>query len=128
MKKFRIIAMCDPYNSFRHYRGQEVVEYSGATPVTWIMEDNLTEDEALSIFRSFAYEDFDNADDYVYYDDSWIAELKEEMLDEGATVEEAEAAFAWYKGAGFYTDNVAVWLEGETHYRHDVMSYRIEEV
>lgn len=128
MKKFRIIAMCDPYNSFRHYRGQEVVECSGATPTVWVMADNLTEEEAMSTLRSYAYEDFDNADDYAYYDDFWIDGLKEEMLDDDAAVEEVEAAFAWYKGAGFYTDNVAVWLEGETSYRYDVMNYRIEEV
>ena len=128
MKKFRIIAMCDPYNSFRHYRGQDVVEYSHATPVAWIMADNLTEEEATSTLRSYAYEDFSGSDNYVYNDDEWIATLKAEMLDDDATLEEVEAAFAWYKGAGFYTENVAAWLECEISYRYDVMSYRIEEV
>ncbi len=128
MKKFRIVAMCDPYNSFRHYRGQEVIKYSVATPITWVMEDNLTEDEALSTLRSYAYEHFDNDANSAYFDDNWIAELKEEMLDEGATVEEVEATFAWYKGAGFYTEHIPDWLEGETSYSYDVMDYRIEEV
>ena len=122
MKKFRITASCDPYNARFHYNGQEVISYSGATPVEWVMADNLTEEEAIDKFRSYAYEEF-NRDNYSYKDDSSIEELKKVLEEEGCV----DADFSWYKGAGFYTENVAVWLEGERSYRSDTMLYRIEE-
>lgn len=122
MKKFRITANCDPYNARFHYNGQEVISYSGATPVEWVMADNLTEEEAIDEFRSYAYEEF-NRDNYSYEDDNSIEELKKVLEEEGC----ADADFSWYKGAGFYTENVAVWLEGERSYRSDAMLYRIEK-
>jgi hypothetical protein len=127
MKKFRIIAMCDPYNADFHYRGQEVKEYNGATPVAWVMADNLTEEEAVATLRDFAYEDLGSCDNVAYEYDEWINEMKGEMLEDGAPAEEVERAFSWYEGAGFYEEKRSVWLEGEMSYRNDVMYYSIEE-
>lgn len=122
MKKFRIVASCDPYNARFHYHRQEVIRYNGLTPVEWVMVDNLTEEEAIEELRTYAFQDFCRGD-YSYEDDNSIEELKKVLEEEGCT----DADFSWYKGAGFYTENIAVWLEGENSYRYDVMYYSIEE-
>ena len=52
---YRIIEACNPYNARTHYRGEDVIEYDGATPVKWIVEDTLeTEDEAKAALMRLA--------------------------------------------------------------------------
>ena len=41
MKKYIIIASCDPYNAKCHYHGERVIKYNGPTPVQWVLDDNL---------------------------------------------------------------------------------------
>ena len=38
---FIIKATCDPYNARKHYNGQKVLQYDMATPVKWVMEDDI---------------------------------------------------------------------------------------
>ena len=57
MKTYRITANCNPYHARLHYDDQRVLKRDGATPVKWVIEDGLTESEALQRLWEFARED-----------------------------------------------------------------------
>lgn len=122
MKKFRVTAMCNPYNAKSHYHGEKIIRYDGITPVEWVMADDLTKEEAINKLCSYAYEDFDRSG-YSYEDDNSITDLRKQLEENDCE----DIDLSWYKGPGYYTDGVAVWLEGDSSYSYDVMHYRIEE-
>jgi hypothetical protein len=111
--KYQITAICDPYHARNHYHCQRVIRYNHATPVEWIMEEDLTLEEAQSILDTYAS---DMGDDYTWNDDEWIKTLQEEGIDT-----------SWYRGEGVYTDGVLIYQHGDMSLRDDVMLYRIEE-
>lgn len=111
-KKYMITVSCDPYNSRFHYHGEPVVEYDGPTPVEWIKEDDLTEEEAFEGLEKIASQV-----------QTWMPYGKYE-IEEFYNGENPE----WYKGEGFYEDEVPMYLVGERYLEHDVLRYSIEEL
>lgn len=127
-KKYMIVAGCDPYNAHRHYNGQRVLRYTGTTPTAWVMEENLTKDEAHNLLNSYACEDL--SVDLLYFESAEeIEELVRKTLDDGD--EDAVVDTSFFKGAGFYngigSDSEAIYLKGDDSYSCDVMTYSIEE-
>lgn len=57
-KTYRIVAKCDPYNAKKHYHGEKVVRYDGATPVEWIHDNHegMTLEAANAVLLDFARE------------------------------------------------------------------------
>lgn len=108
---FRITVSCDPYNSRYHYHGEPVVEYDGRTPVKWVKEDDLTEEEALEELEKIASQ----VQTWMFYNDEVIQEFFGDETPE------------WYKGEGYYEDEVPMYLIGEDSFRHDVLYYQICE-
>lgn len=110
-KKYMITVSCDPYNSRFHYHGEPVVRYDGRTPVEWVKEDDLTEEEALEELEKIASQV-----------QTWMPYGKYEIEEfyNGETPE-------WYKGEGYYEDEVPMYLIGEDSFRHDVLYYQICE-
>lgn len=110
-KKYMITVSCDPYNSRFHYHGEPVVRYDGPTPIEWIKEDDLTEQEALEELEKIASQV-----------QTWMPYGKYEIEEfyNGETPE-------WYKGEGYYEDEVPMYLIGEDSFRHDVLYYQICE-
>lgn len=55
-KTYRIIAKCDPYNARKHYHGEKVIRYDGATPVAWIHDnrEGMTLKEANAVLLDYA--------------------------------------------------------------------------
>ena len=124
-RNYRIVAICNPYHARFHYRGQEVLRYDVATPVEWVMEDDLTEAEAHEILDSYAC---DLSDDVSYYDDDYHYETIEYLTEEeGMSLIEACQALVWYVGEGYYLDHSLYYKCGDDSLRDDVMLYRIEE-
>ena len=62
-KKYRITCKTDPYHASRcaRYKGREILERDGATPVKWVHDDyfglGYTLKEVRQALMSFAYED-----------------------------------------------------------------------
>ena len=62
-KKYRITCKTDPYHASRclRYKGREILERDGATPVKWVHDDyfglGYTLKEVRRALMSFAYED-----------------------------------------------------------------------
>ena len=123
MKRYRIIAICDPYNARRHYRGQEVLRYDMATPVEWVMEDYLTEQQAHEMLNEYAF----GLKGAMPYDDEFISELRHDLIEDGISVEDVDRKMSWYVGEGWYNDGVLLYQYGDDYLRDDVMLYRIEE-
>ena len=65
MKKYIIVAMCDPYNAIKHYHGEKVLKRDGATPIHWVFKDEYfdTEDEAKEALLKAARYDYSYEDD-----------------------------------------------------------------
>lgn len=126
MRNYRITACCDPYHARFHYRGQEVLRWDMATPIEWVVEDDLTEKEALDWLRDYVAE----SNDLWYYDDEFIKEWHTEMVEcAGLTEEEATEALSWYHDAGWYNDDhCLVYQYGDTYIWDDVMRYAVEEI
>lgn len=126
-KKYMIIANCDPYNAHRHYNGQRVLRYTGTTPTAWVMEENLTKEEAHNLLNSYANEDL-SVNLHYFESAEEIEELVRELDDddEGAVVDTS-----FFKGSGFYNgigrDAEAIYLEGDDSYSCDTMTYSISE-
>ena len=124
MKKYRIIANCDPYNARIHHHNEQVLKYDGATPLEWVVDDSYgdgyTLEEAYDILDSYANQ---LNDDTFYEDDALIAEMRRELEEYGE-----EADFSWYEGAGWYENNVLVYRHGDCYLRDDVMLYSIDEL
>lgn len=125
MKKYRIIAKCDPYNARSHYHGEDVIKFDGATPTAWVIDDfygkGLSLEEARGILDGYANQLNDNT---FYYDDASIAQWKDEL----EKYDEEMPDFSWYRGAGWYENNECVYYRGEDYLRDDVMTYSIEEM
>lgn len=111
-KKYMITVSCDPYNSRFHYHGEPVVDYDGRTPVEWIKEDELTEQEALEELEKIA----SRIQTWMFYNAEVIQEFFGDETPE------------WYKGEGYYEDEVPMYLVGERYLEHDVLRYSIEEL
>lgn len=126
MKKYNVTASCDPYNAHKHYHGEDVIRYDGITPTEWIMERDLTLEEAFDVLDKYAC---DLGDDYIWMSDDCIADLKAELIKyEELSEREATEAVSWYKGEGVYCNNILVYRRGDMDIRDDVMRYGIEEV
>lgn len=129
MKTYNVLAICDPFHSKKHYRGEEVVRYTGTTPTKWIMERALTLDEAFAVLDRYT---FDLGDGYGWEDDQSIASLREDLLSEADGEDEAsiDEALSWYEGEGVYAygePNVRVYKHGDMSLDDDVVTYMIEE-
>lgn len=67
-KKYRITCKTDPYHASRcaRYKGREILEWNGATPVKWVHDDNYLKgyslNEARSILMRYAHQDNDQWD------------------------------------------------------------------
>lgn len=130
--KMMVIAQCNPYNAKFHYNGQRVLAYDMTTPVKWVMEDfygaGITEEEALATLEKYA-----QMDGYEYFDDNavaeWVEMFKENYEYDNDEPYEGDVDTSWYEGRGYYDseNNVCVYLCGDHYYRHDTMSYSIEE-
>ena len=124
MKKYRIIANCDPYNARFHHHNEQVLKYDGATPIEGVVDDSYgdgyTLEAAYDILDGYANQ---LNDDTCYEDDASIAEMRREFEEYGE-----EAGFSWYEGAGWYENNVLVYRHGDSYLRDDVMLYSIDEL
>lgn len=125
-KKYRIVGSCNPYHARFHYNGyNEVLRYDGMTPVEWVVDDDygygFTLEEAMNKLDSYA----DNInDDTLYIDNAWLREMIEEVVAEETSISDT----SWYKGAGWYKNNVLVYQHGDMSLRDDVMLYSITEI
>lgn len=121
---YRIVAACDPYNARFHHHNEQVLKYDGATPIEWVVDDSYgdgyTLEEAYDILDSYANQ---LNDDTCYEDDASIDEMRRELEEYGE-----EADLSWYKGAGWYENNVLVYRHGYEYLRDDVVLYSIEEM
>lgn len=128
---YRITATCDPYHAKRHYNGQPVLEYDMATPVKWVIEDDIpTLEEAKEKLMRLAKtgDPYENGG-WSYEDQESVEEYRKEMLElhgDEMTDEEKEALTDWYKGPGIYENRSPVLLKGETSFWDDVMQYNID--
>ena len=128
---FIIKATCDPYNARKHYNGQKVLQYDMATPVKWIMEEDIPSlDEAKEKLMRLAKtgDPYENGS-WTYEDQESVEEFRKEMLElhgDEMTNEEKETLTDWYKGPGIYENRSPVFLEGETSFWDDVMQYSID--
>lgn len=125
-KNYRIIAKCDPYNAKKHYIDQPVLKYDGTTPISWVIQDDMTEEQAQEELMKLAKtgEPFESGM-WVWEDEEVIAEDKKAILED--TGEEADMSF--YVGEGVY-DSAAgkpVLLVGEKSFWDDSINYCIEE-
>lgn len=135
MKTYRISASCNPYHARFNYNGQRVLKRDGATPVKWVMEDGLTEEEALQRLWEFACEDCEsNYANWSREDAESIEDMAKMLADDESndlTIEAARECFGWFKGEGIYTTGVdcpeLVMLKGERSYSYDTMTYEVEE-
>lgn len=127
-KKKMIVAVCDPYNSRWHYRGERVLAQEGTSPTAWVLDDGdgrgLTEREAHKRLAEL-----------ICWADSARFVSDEDANDEA---EQLRADFgengalwgmSWYVGQGYYAwdDNYLVMREGEDSFREDSMVYKIED-
>jgi DNA-binding XRE family transcriptional regulator len=125
---YRIVATCNPYNSRTHHHGEEVLERDGATPIRWVHDDNFghlfTKEEAQQKLLEYAREYYMEHGDAQEFES--IDEVKEAY--KACEIPEAEwGDFSWWKGAGFYHQEVPVFLVGDWKYEQDVMTWSIEE-
>lgn len=125
-----IVALCNPYHSKYRYNGEEVLQYDGTTPVKWIIEDGLTESEAVEHIWKMAIEECDTHFDIRHEDKIGIDALLEIMVADWDMIEEeAKEELSWFKGEGIYydTSDEPMILKGEKSYCYDAMTYRIED-
>lgn len=129
--KMMVVAYCDPYNARFHHHDQRVLAYDGATPVKWVMDDDygcgISLERALCILERYASED-----GYDYYDEAsleaWVQDFKEAYEYENDKPYEGDVDTSWYEGRGYYDEGMGcVYLCGDHYYRHDTMSYSIED-
>ena len=108
---YMVVASCDPYNAKFHYNGEKVLEYDGATPIEWVIDDGygrgLTLHEALNALERIA----SLTETLSFYEDSSF---------EGGDFP------SWYKGAGYYMDGYDYYLLGDRSFNYDTMYYSIE--
>lgn len=125
MKKYIITASCNPYHARCHYNGQLVLKYDMATPVKWVADDfygqGLSLDEAMDILDCYANQ---LNDDTSYMDDDYVQQFAAEVLEDTGEVLDT----TWFKGAGWYENNVLVYKRGDMGLEDDVMYYAIEEM
>lgn len=125
--KKMVVAQCDPYNARFNHNDERVLEYDGSTPVKWVMEDfygeGISEEEALATLEKYA-----QMDGYEYFDDNAVAEWVQIFKENDAPFE-GDVDTSWYEGVGYYDREnlICVYLRGEHYYRHDTMSYSIED-
>jgi hypothetical protein len=128
MKRFRIVAKCDPYNARKHYNGQTVLKYNGTSPVKWVMEDEIpSEEEAKYVLMDLAktggpYE----TGDWSYEDKNTLERFINDLVEDGIPREDIDTG--WYKGPGIYNGCFPVLLEGESSFRDDTVTYSVEEI
>lgn len=130
MKKIRIIAICDPYHARSHYNGQEIIRRNGATPVSWVIQECSTIEEAREILWQFARETTINSANLSHKDNEDIEYVKSLLIEEeGLTETEVNEMLSWYKGEGIYytSTNEVMMLKGDGSYSSDIMTYCIEE-
>lgn len=130
MKTYRIIAICDPYNSRFHYNGQPVIKREGATPTHWVMESGLTSEEAHDKLWEYARMEINRHDSISWEDEEDIDYMVNQLSeDEEISIEEARKSFSWFKGEGiYYTESrEPMYLKGEQSYSYDTMTYMIEK-
>lgn len=121
MKKYMITAQCDPYNSRWHYRNERVLADDMGTPTKWVMQDDLSLEDAMDILDTYADQ---LSDDVSYINDEWLAQ----MVAEAKEYDEVDLDTSWYKGAGWYSNEYLVYQRGDESLRDDVMLYWIEEM
>ena len=125
MKKYIITASCNPYHARCHYNGQLVLKYDMATPVKWVADDfygqGLSLDEAMDILDGYANQ---LNDDTHYENDESVQSWAAELLETDGVVLDT----TWFKGAGWYENNVLVYKRGDMGLEDDVMYYAIEEM
>ena len=130
---YRITATCDPYNARKHYNGQPVLKYDMATPVKWVIEDDIpTPEKAKEKLMRLAKtgKPYENGG-WSYEDQESVEEFRKEMLElhgDEMTDEKKETLTDWYKGPGIYDQTYPVLLEGETSFHDDTMTYMIEAI
>ena len=135
MKTYRITASCNPYHARFHYHGGRVLKRDGATPVKWVIEDGITEKEALQRLWEFACEDAaSNYANWSREDAESVEDMAQMMADDDSndlTIEQARELFDWFEGEGIYSTGgdrpEPVMLKGERNYSYDVMTYCVEE-
>lgn len=135
MKTYRITASCNPYHARFHYHGGRVLKRDGATPVKWVIEDGMTEEEALQKLWGFACEDCErNYANWSRENAESIEDMAQELAEDEAndlTIEQARELFDWFEGEGIYSTGgdrpEPVMLKGERSYSYDVMTYEVEE-
>ena len=135
MKTYRITASCNPYHARFHYHGGRVLKRDGATPVKWVIEDGMTEEEALQKLWGFACEDCErNYANWSRANAESIEDMAQELAEDEAndlTIEQARELFDWFEGEGIYSTGgdrpEPVMLKGERSYSYDVMTYCVEE-
>lgn len=72
-KKYRITCTTDPYHASRcaRYKGREILEWNGATPVKWVHDDysglGFTLKEVRQALMSLAYEDAERAGEKIHH-------------------------------------------------------------
>lgn len=129
----RITASCDPYHVRRHYNGQKILRYDMATPVKWVIEDDIpTLEEAKEKLMRLAKtgDPYENGG-WSYEDQESVTEHKKELLElygDTMTDEEKETLTDWFAGPGIYENHSPVLLEGGTSFHDDTMTYMIEAI
>lgn len=131
-KKMMVTAYCNPYHARFHHYQQRVLKYDGTTPVKWVMDDDygcgISRDKALCILERYASED-----GFEYFDEqsleAWVEDFKEAYEYENEEPYEGDVDTSWYEGRGYYDSEslTCMYLCGQDYYRHDTMSYSIEE-
>lgn len=112
-----------------------MLKRDGATPVKWVIEDGMTEEEALQRLWEFACEDAaNNYANWSRANAESIENIAQELAEDEAndlTLEQARGLFDWFEGEGIYSTGgdhpEPVMLKGERSYSYDVMTYEIEE-
>lgn len=129
--KHRIVASCDPYNARKHYNGQKVLQYDTATPVKWVMEEDIPslEEAKEKLMRLAKTGDPYENGGWTYEDQESVEELRKELLElhgDEMTDEEKQSLTDWFAGPGIYENHSPVLLEGGTSFDDDSMFYEIE--
>jgi len=129
----RITASCDPYHAKKHYNGQKVLQYDMATPVKWVIEDDIPtlEEAKEKLMRLAKTGDPYGNGGWTYEDQESVEEYRKEMLElhgDEISDEEKETLTDWFAGPGIYKNHSPVLLEGGTSFHDDTMTYMIEAI
>lgn len=129
MKTYMIIASTSSFDAERHYNGEQVIRKETGIPVSWIARYNgedlmgLTLEEAHKALDELAGAVLADRGAVVWYDDELLAAFREDLREE----EEEEPDLSWYKGEGWYNGMAPSYLNGETGFVDDVVTYLIRE-